>query len=919
MSFVDLVPQPTAMSPQTALSSHPPSSRMHRSTTAPKLPRNTEPSGSNRPASRDAHVNVAANEEGNDNSEICLSPSWSEFGNKKKKDKKKVERERKEHEKKQKKEREQQKAMELKAGKRLSKKPPAAMDTQKMPYALRRNSGHSFTTQEGSQRSSREENRSSGISTYSKDKRRSQSTPATSTDMSQDAQRNIDTIISSTAPQIPAMRNFSWHSQHSSSGNSSGGDLTYEKALVDFAYRLEASTTTNDSQHSPTVTTKDSRPSTQSHPPTKDYQPSAQPAPGPQLAKDRRPSTQPTQGEQIYKPFTRSHTAPDLQLNLTQDSSDKSMVRLSPFKHASHADEYAAQEYGRPNSSHRQTNMVQQMSDEIRKVKPEEKTLPDEFLRAGRKTTGNDGQKAQTKLHYDGSSYVHKQRMYQQQRSIAGFQDELAIRDANDPRFEYEVIERRDPSTVPSRSVSSDSSKPPTRQTSIDCDCRPEDLAVQQEVHNQHHASPKESKDLVIVNQPQGSLGSKAEKILGFRRFQRKGKQTGSLAPLTPTIPATNSSTNSRLTLQPSTSASTAIPEKKSPTAERILGEPTRSPADTTSVATQKQDPSEGYLEKPPVQNHSRSRTSSSQLLNDYPLSKPLSRSTTAPELPKIPKLANENSDQQTSGHAKPASPVRMTPQGPRSPPGDIRAPTKNTPEIIVEGVTGEGLVHKTSIKRHRSNPMLQTIAPSNPLPSLDFLPQLRHQPLTKPKRTSPVRPSSSTGPAFPATAFPAGSSPAAKSFSEPHLPSMDAPELKLSPRSPLRPPYQPKLENALVHPGNGPRRRTMDPTGPVSKFGPLSFAKGGAEGVGSKPIAKLFVICCKCKFWHDLPSKMYELMVPQKLSRQDSEENPSNALGKASEATLDTMVKCPWCDHFMTTWCCAGWTTVVYLHERHH
>lgn len=33
---------------------------------------------------------------------------------------------------------------------------------------------------------------------------------------------------------------------------------------------------------------------------------------------------------------------------------------------------------------------------------------------------------------YDGSSYVHKQRMYQQQRSIAGFEDEQAVKDAND-------------------------------------------------------------------------------------------------------------------------------------------------------------------------------------------------------------------------------------------------------------------------------------------------------------------------------------------------------------------------------------------------------------------------------------------------------------------------------------------------------
>ena len=33
----------------------------------------------------------------------------------------------------------------------------------------------------------------------------------------------------------------------------------------------------------------------------------------------------------------------------------------------------------------------------------------------------------------------------------------------------------------------------------------------------------------------------------------------------------------------------------------------------------------------------------------------------------------------------------------------------------------------------------------------------------------------------------------------------------------------------------------------------------------------------------------------------------------------LETAVMCPWCDHGMTTSCCQGWTTVVYMHERHH
>ena len=40
---------------------------------------------------------------------------------------------------------------------------------------------------------------------------------------------------------------------------------------------------------------------------------------------------------------------------------------------------------------------------------------------------------------------------------------------------------------------------------------------------------------------------------------------------------------------------------------------------------------------------------------------------------------------------------------------------------------------------------------------------------------------------------------------------------------------------------------------------------------------------------------------------------------GGEVEGKVFTTVKCPWCEHGMSTACCAGWTAVVYLHERHH
>ncbi|KAH8899445.1 hypothetical protein GQ53DRAFT_816583 [Thozetella sp. PMI_491] len=76
-------------------------------------------------------------------------------------------------------------------------------------------------------------------------------------------------------------------------------------------------------------------------------------------------------------------------------------------------------------------------------------------------------------------------------------------------------------------------------------------------------------------------------------------------------------------------------------------------------------------------------------------------------------------------------------------------------------------------------------------------------------------------------------------------------------------------------------------------------------------PIAKMFVECCSCKFYHDMPSKLYECMAKPDGVVEDKLLGISGA--------ITTMVKCPWCAHNMTTQCCAGYAAVVYLKERMH
>lgn len=74
----------------------------------------------------------------------------------------------------------------------------------------------------------------------------------------------------------------------------------------------------------------------------------------------------------------------------------------------------------------------------------------------------------------------------------------------------------------------------------------------------------------------------------------------------------------------------------------------------------------------------------------------------------------------------------------------------------------------------------------------------------------------------------------------------------------------------------------------PSDYFGRPRPSSGSTSPVAAgapKPVAKLFVICCRCKYWHDLPSTMYRGMV----------EN-----GGAT--------RCPYCLHGMETSCCQGW-----------
>ncbi|KAH6687809.1 hypothetical protein F5X68DRAFT_231354 [Plectosphaerella plurivora] len=104
---------------------------------------------------------------------------------------------------------------------------------------------------------------------------------------------------------------------------------------------------------------------------------------------------------------------------------------------------------------------------------------------------------------------------------------------------------------------------------------------------------------------------------------------------------------------------------------------------------------------------------------------------------------------------------------------------------------------------------------------------------------------------------------------------------------------------------------RKAAPSAAIPRSLRASGVSAGRKDGEFEPIAKMFVECCHCKFFHDMPSRVYECMAHPDATVEDSRLGVSGA--------ISTVVNCPWCRHGMTTECCAGYAAVVHLKERLH
>lgn len=199
-----------------------------------------------------------------------------------------------------------------------------------------------------------------------------------------------------------------------------------------------------------------------------------------------------------------------------------------------------------------------------------------------------------------------------------------------------------------------------------------------------------------------------------------------------------------------------------------------------------------------------------------------------------------------------------------------------------------DGLNRQPSLSRSISTPELQ---------DLSFLPALKHQALApRPKEKSKTKKKTKSE-----SNAPKIQSSSTTSLTQPPTTKSEG----SSPTSPVSSQHQQYLRNARL---SLPRPATKPST---SKAGPFGHPPPAPGSGGPEPIAKMFVVCCSCKYFHDMPSKIYECMAkPDNIVRD-------TALGVSG--VVSTAVKCPWCGHGMSTKCCAGYAGVVYLRERFH
>jgi hypothetical protein len=223
---------------------------------------------------------------------------------------------------------------------------------------------------------------------------------------------------------------------------------------------------------------------------------------------------------------------------------------------------------------------------------------------------------------------------------------------------------------------------------------------------------------------------------------------------------------------------------------------------------------------------------------------------------------------------------MRDSSQSPVRQPGAVSKNSRPVGNTTTTVVMGPAVHHRLQLE-------------TDVVPEADFLPKLKHQPLKAAEHAAIPRQHLQSTVLLPGPA----------SYLE-----------EARKAAPLAPPPQ-ILGSPRLGPKVTPPSSIRSQPSPTTDLTPTKAPRytPGSPVVGGEPIAKMFVECCGCKYYHDMPSNLYEAMAnPEAVIR------PRAHVGGFTGA-LSMTVKCPWCTHEMSTRCCAGYAAMVYVKERLH
>ena len=809
----------------------------HRAITAPSLKLRTAYAGTDgatSPPNNESKQNGEHAEPSSDS--ICRSPTWSRStSQKQKKADRKKEKERKEMEKRMRKEEQKKAPEEKRTGRRLSKRPPpAAMETQRMAASLTWPpvDDESRSTSRASSRPASRRSSAGSLSSIMRLpflRRRNSSTSRK--DSSTLSESPIE-FTDDGPPQLEPPIGLGSRSSFNSRGSDS--DDAYVKDLMDFAYQVDEPSREALGTETPNSDNK-KRPTSLA--PLSSNPPGGSPklgSPGSSTPNRNIAGAFPTEAGQKE-----------------ETERNESQARHAEKKDSSKRHSFTKFLRSEPRKIKADAEPLKAPTDVFQSFPYTKSTSSPNILHDARKV-GNQG-----------GSNIRKQGMFQQQRSMANYRDKLVVQSANDllstgnHRWPLRLDNSVDSLPSEDRNGSADSSIPGIKTVDGVADPKTDSTALGKDVRD---ARARSSIEKVSEDQPhfpeRQTLKPDVKETSTPTRTSVTAKLLGPHATESPKPVQPSTQPQRPRRLQEGSSFPTEIPV------------PARSPGRKFNLASSK-EPVAGPSQLP--QSGSENGSVSSSVSFELPR---ISRSSTDQPLPLIVKSVPVAPSTSKTDGSEMANATGQSTKG-----KELMNPHGQKQEMIVEGVNGEGLVRQTSLRRPRSDPELNAAIEKVKSPSLDFLPELKHQPLVRPKRTS-ARVSFKTEEEIvppPSTL---------------HLPTTTPGSTMLDFTTPPPPPSLTTALQTLPKPGipmlaqtqaNGTRRqsafRSAVPGSSRASFAgstpqlmqPVQTGPPAAEqALHAKPVAKLFVICCKCNFWHDLPSRLYEAMAaPQSMARE--------------------------------------------------